>query len=102
MSWLERIYCYIWYHLEIPFTWGNKHIRRPFTYILRDTMLCYPYLFWPFTAGWFAIMWWIGSVNYTLGWAFTGLSGFVLGHLIWGTQPKLGEQETPEFIEEEH
>ncbi len=95
--WLEKIYCWIWYHFEF---WMDKYARRPFTYIFRDFLHRYKAVGWIirvilitgvlFLCRW---CWWIGGL--------TGiLYGLILGHLDWGTAYQPGEQENPPYIED--
>lgn len=95
MNWLERFYCWLWYHTE--FWISNKIHRRPFTFIMRDWLYPHMTAFICIILAWSAVL---VIISHWYGMAATILaigSGLIIGHLIWGTRWIPGEQEDPVY-----
>lgn len=101
MDTLSRWYAWVWYHTEF---WLPPKERRPFTFIMRDFYHQYPFLILLLTgAGFYALGNWGWHISVMWFFILLGITfiGIVLGHLFWGTKYIPGEQEDPEYIEEE-
>lgn len=89
MKWLEIFYCYVWYYSQVAVK--KTHLRRPFTFVMRDA----PWLFWGIITPTVAVtlllcpVW----VRYVVG----AIYFMVLAHLWWGSKHIIGQQEEPTF-----
>ncbi len=92
---IEYLYCEVWYHIEGLFE-KSKSLRRPFTYIIRDLSYEHPVIT--------IIICLLISVGlwFIMGWGFllATIFGVLLAHFYWAKY-KHGEQEYPEYIEED-
>ena len=98
MSWLESFYCWLWYHTEF---WLTPVDRRPFTFIMRDWIYTHSgyaiTLIGAFYTGMVILSFWYGTAS-TIAIA---IGSFVLAHLVFGSAWIEGQQEYPEYVEEE-
>jgi hypothetical protein len=99
-GWLNKIYCKIWYWVEAPFQ-PIKRLRRPFTYIMRDFRAEHRLIFWLIAAGCFFGAFKLFSWNFYAGYFVSALLYMILAHLFWGSEYIPGQQEEPEYVEEE-
>lgn len=98
MEVVGRFYEWFWFHTEF---WLTPVDRRPYTFIMRD---------WVYTNAGLAISliitWYILVVALHFCHATTALilgiiSAFILAHLVWGSKWIEGQQEFPQYIEED-
>jgi hypothetical protein len=94
MDFIADIYDQIWYHFE----WFlNKTARRPFTFFIHDFSHKFPYLYFILQV---AVCYGFYRLVDSF-WVFVPiLYAFAQGHFLWGGH-KVGEQEFPEFTEED-
>jgi hypothetical protein len=98
MNWLWVIYCWVWYHTEF---WLTPLNRRPFTFMMRD--------FWAEHKLWGTIIFLTvtGLIVYACIWSLwlgiplLAFHSMLFAHLWWGTKYIHGEQEDPQYFEEE-
>jgi len=96
LNFFERIYFKIWFYTEGLWIKSEK-LRRPFTYMMRDFILEHPawttVIILVTNGGLMALVWW----NWIAGYFTVAFYWMLMGHLIWGTPMKKGEQEDPEY-----
>ena len=89
MKWLGIIYSYLWYWSQ--FAVRKTHLRRPFTFVMRD----HPWAFWLILTPSFGVIiyfsWVPLKIILGLLWAF------IAGHIYWGSKHIIGQQEKPTF-----
>jgi len=89
-----KLYSVLWFYSEF---FLPPDYRRPYTFIMRDFMILHPILAGIVVAGEITGLVFLVRWNLATGlpvWAFYWL---VIGHLIWGRNMILGEQEEPPF-----
>jgi hypothetical protein len=89
-----NFYSVLWFYTEF---FLPPDYRRPYTFIMRDFMMLHPIAAGFIVAGEITGLVFLARWNLAAGlpvWAFYFL---VMGHLIWGRNMILGEQEEPTF-----
>jgi len=89
-SYPEIVYQYIWYYAEF---WVRKsHLRRPFTFIMRD----HPWTFWCIVTPILGVSAYFSKsiIGYLL---INTVWSMLVAHLWWGSKYIVGEQEKPTF-----
>lgn len=98
MWFLDFLYEKIWYHVEALWI-KAKEARRPFTFMMRDFLMQHRIWSAVIIVAELAGLVFLNRWNCYVGAPVIAIYFMVLGHLVWGTPMKPGEQEEPPYIE---